>query len=250
MMKVLTSILLLLTSTVNYAQNISGSVQDFHFSNPIDSVSVIIKDNSSGEILGSGPTNEAGNYSIDYTIVRVNDFNPVPSDFYLSNPYPNPFNPSARIDFNTPVQGRFTVRIFNVIGQLVYSKDFTIDAGSHSFNISGLGSAGVYLFDIAGKDFSKTQKLMLLDGGSNNINVELTAGRNGDLKKINMSDLLIEFRKPGYYSKDTIVVWDLNLVVNALLVQVPQFVTAVYNLHASNLQTGENVPNASDAVRD
>lgn len=130
MMKVLTSILLLLTSTVNYAQNISGSVQDFHFSNPIDSVSVTLMDNSSGEILGSGSTNEAGNYSIDYTIVGVNDFNPVPSDFYLSNPYPNPFNPSARIDFNTPVQGRFTVRIFNVIGQLVYSKDFTIDAGS------------------------------------------------------------------------------------------------------------------------
>lgn len=37
---------------------------------------------------------------------------------------------------------------------------------------------------------------------------------------------------------------------NAIVNLTQQFVTATYNLHASNLQTGENVPDAADTVRD
>jgi hypothetical protein len=350
--KIIIFISLLLSPALSLAQNVSGSVQDFHFNAPLGEVSVTLKDHSNGEILGTDSTDASGNYSIDYIIISVNENNSVPDNYHLSNAYPNPFNPSARIDFSTPVQGKFIVRIFNVIGQLVYNKEFTIDAGSHSFNISGLGSAGVYLFNLSSDDFTSTQKLVQLDGGNTNTNVSLIASNHSRLKISAIDELLIEFRKDGYFEKDTVISWQMNLNVDAELDQIPQtgialytghittepgggngigldvhltntendttlaevvsnglgnwettfpfifrtngvdtsyniqgvninisgtgvnpvnktvepfakqynwnavvnlitqFITATYNLHASNLQTGENVPNAVDAVRD
>lgn len=351
-MKILIFISLLLIPSFSAAQNVSGNVKDFHFNDPLEIVSVTLKDYSSGDILGTDSTNASGNYSIDYTIVSVNQINNLPNHYNLSNAYPNPFNPSTRIDFSSPRQGKFTARIYNIIGQLVYNKDFTIDAGSHSFNISGLGSAGVYLFNLSSDEFNSTQKLLLLDGGSGNINVDLIGAGRSSFNKISIDELLIEFRKDGYIEKDTVINWQMNLIVDAEISQIPQtgmalysghittepgggngtgldvhltntendttlsevvsnglgnweaqfpfvyrtngvdstyniqgvninitgeginpanktvvpfakeynwnaivnliqqFVTATYNLHASNLQTGENVPNAADAVRD
>lgn len=351
-MKILIFISLLFIPSFSPAQNVSGNVKDFHFNHPLEIVSVTLKNNSSGEMLGTDSTDASGNYSIDYTIVSVNQKNNLPDDYHLSNAYPNPFNPSTRIDFSAPQQGKFTARIYNIIGQLVYTRDFTVNAGNHSFNISGLGSAGVYLFNLSSDDFTSTQKLLLLDGGSGNITVELTGSNSGRLNKPAYEDLLIEFRKDGYAPYDTVIAWQMNLTVDAELEQIPQtgianytghittepgggngvgldikltntendttlsevvsnglgnwnasfpfiyrtngvdslyniqvvninisgqgvnpanktvepfakeynwdaivnlitqFVTATYNLHATNLQTGENVPNATDAVRD
>ena len=231
-------------------QNVSGNVQDYFFNVPIEEVAVILKSNLDGGVLGTDSTDASGNFSIDYVIVGVDDNKSIPQGYYLSNPYPQPFNPSAKFDFNNPRSGSFDVRIYNIIGQLLYEKNYSIETGRHSIIVSGLGSAGVYLFNISGKDFSKTQKLVLLDGGSRNINVELTAGKNSDLKKINMGDLLIEFRKPGYIDKDTVLVWDMNLTVNTKLNLIAQTVNASYNVHVSNLQTGENVPDATVSVKD
>ena len=219
-MKILIFISLLLIPAFSPAQNVSGNVKDFHFNNPLEIVSVTLKNNSSGEIVGTDSTDASGNYSIDYIIVSVNQINNLPDNYNLSNAYPNPFNPSTRIDFSAPQQGKFTARIYNIIGQLVYTRDFTIDAGNHSFNISGLGSAGVYLFNLSSDDFTSTQKLLLLDGGSGNINVELTGSNTGRMNKPAYEDLLIEFRKDGYAPYDTVVAWQMNLIIDANIQQV------------------------------
>jgi hypothetical protein len=219
-------IFFLLLSSIALPQNVSGKVQDYYFNVPIEEAAVILKNNLDGSILGTDSTDASGNFSIDYFIVGVDDNKSIPQGYYLSNPYPQPFNPTAKFDFNNPKPGSFDVRIYNIIGQLLYEKNYSIETGRHSFIVSGLGSAGVYLFNISGKDFSKTQKLVLLDGGSSGIiNVELAAGKNNDLKKMNMGDLLLEFRKPGYIDKDTVVTWNLNLTVDAKLRQVTQFRT-------------------------
>lgn len=240
----------LLFTSASFSQNVSGNVQDYFFNVPIEEVAVILKSNLDGGVLGTDSTDASGNFSIDYVIVGVVDNKSIPQGYYLSNPYPQPFNPTAKFDFTNPRSGSFDIRIYNIIGQLLYEKNYSIETGRHSFIVSGLGSAGVYLFNISGKDFSKTQKLVLLDGGSRNINVELTAGKNSDLMKINMGDLLLEFRKAGYVDKDTVLVWDMNLTVNTKLNLVAQTVNASYNIHVSNLQTGENVPDATVSVKD
>ena len=42
---------------------------------------------------------------------------PEPSDFKLLGNYPNPFNPTTKIEYIIPVDARVTLKIFNVLGQ-------------------------------------------------------------------------------------------------------------------------------------
>ena len=204
----------LLLTSVAFSQNVSGTVQDSYFKEPLGSVSVTLKNNQSGDILGTGTTDVQGNYSVDYTITAIEN-STLPTSYSLSNPYPQPFNPSARFDFNTPTVGRFTARIYNILGQLVYSKSFTVEAGNHSLDVSGLGSAGVYIFNLAGNNFSSTKKMMLLDGGSGNVNVRLLSGNSQSLNKTAYDDLLIEFRKAGYTNRDSVVSYNSSLTIDA-----------------------------------
>lgn len=247
-MKNLVFILLLLPSG-SFAQNVSGNVKDFHFNQSLNGVIVTLNDQSPGNVLGIDTTDASGNFSIDYTLVGVGNATSIPRDYSLSNAYPNPFNPSTKINFYSPVQDRFTVRIYNILGQLVYENEFTLNVGNSSFRLSGFGSAGVYLFNISGKDFSSTQKMILLDGGEGKVNVEIVGASASSLDKTAYTDFLIEFRKPGYYVKDTIVSWNLNLLVNTDFYQIPVVETKTINGVQTNQQTGEAVKSAGYEVR-
>jgi hypothetical protein len=89
--------------------------------------------------------------------------------FSLSDNYPNPFNPSTTIKFELPEQSKVTLRVFNVLGQVVFeTKDEIIAAGDHStiFNASKL-SSGFYIYSmnatgVSGKNFVQSKKMMLL----------------------------------------------------------------------------------------
>lgn len=243
-------ILTFLFASVSFSQNVSGNVQDLLFNVSLEEVSITVKDNTTGWLVGTDSTDASGNYSIDYIIVGVNENNSIPTDYYLSNPYPQPFNPSTRLEFSTPKQDNFSVRIYNIIGQLVFDKAFTLDAGRHSFNVNDLGSAGIYLFNISSADYTSTQKLVLLDGGSSNVNVELNAAGNTRSNKVSITEFLIEFRKPGYIDKDTVVAWDMNLTVNAHLKQVAGTGTFQFAGHLTRLPTNTNGTNVNVEIKD
>lgn len=93
----------------------------------------------------------------------------VPKQYYLSNNYPNPFNPSTTLRFGLPEQSEVTLSIFNILGQKVLEvTEKSLAAGEHSFkfNASRL-SSGVYIYNIHavgvnGKDFTASKKMMLL----------------------------------------------------------------------------------------
>lgn len=236
----LSLIFTLLLSGIQLAQNVSGNVTGLPQNIPLEGVYITVKDNSTGDLLGTDTTDSNGNYSIDYIIIGVQGESSLPNEYYLSNPYPQPFNPSTRFEFATPVSGNFGISIYTILGERLFNEQIELDAGSHSFLLSGFGSAGVYLFNISSNDFSATRKLLLLDGGEGNIKLEHFKSSGTLHKRFSITDLLISFLKEGYYNKDTVVRWTMNLIVDAKLQQVTEYRTIT--LEAFVPMSGYNQP--------
>ncbi len=73
-----------------------------------------------------------------------------PYSFILSQNYPNPFNPKTKIEFSVLEPGRYSLKIFNVLGQEIKSLfDDYHEPGSFStyFEAEGLAS-GIYLYSL------------------------------------------------------------------------------------------------------
>ncbi len=87
-----------------------------------------------------------------------------PVTYALSQNYPNPFNPSTKIDFSIKNAGLVTLKIYNILGQVVATLVNTeLKAGTYSsvFDASRL-SSGVYFYTIHAGDFVQAKKMMLL----------------------------------------------------------------------------------------
>ncbi|NQU06388.1 MAG: VCBS repeat-containing protein [Calditrichaeota bacterium] len=74
----------------------------------------------------------------------------MPTDFTISNPYPNPFNSSINLDFTTARNGNVKVEVFDLSGRLVdviADDEFTV--GQHSLTWqAGNIPAGSYLVQV------------------------------------------------------------------------------------------------------
>ncbi|MGD8306009.1 MAG: T9SS type A sorting domain-containing protein [Ignavibacteria bacterium] len=88
----------------------------------------------------------------------------VQGDVQLSQNYPNPFNPSTRIRFTIPERQKITLRVYNLMGELVSELVNEIrEPGSYSelFDASGLPS-GMYFYTLTAGRFSKSVKMSLI----------------------------------------------------------------------------------------
>jgi len=89
--------------------------------------------------------------------------NIIPAEYNLSQNYPNPFNPATTINFQIPVSGKVTIKIYDLLGREVKSlvNEFKI-AGKYSvkFNASNLAS-GVYFYNLRAGNFVQTKKMIL-----------------------------------------------------------------------------------------
>ncbi len=100
----------------------------------------------------------------DYTDTEL------PKAYSLAQNFPNPFNPSTRIQFALPSKGHVSLKIYNVAGQLVKTlQNGVMDAGSHELTWDGannLGAnvaSGVYFYKInAGDNYENMKKMVLL----------------------------------------------------------------------------------------
>jgi hypothetical protein len=67
-------------------------------------------------------------------LLETDDENIVPNEFKISPAYPNPFNPSAKIDMEIPNEGIVQIIIYDILGRIVldHKKEFP-SAGKYQF---------------------------------------------------------------------------------------------------------------------
>ncbi len=88
----------------------------------------------------------------------------LPTEYSLKQNYPNPFNPITNIEYSIPKSGYVTLKVYNLLGQLVA----TIFEGNQNpgnyvatfdaFNLS----SGVYMYRLESNNVSITKKLILM----------------------------------------------------------------------------------------
>lgn len=108
----------------------------------------------------------AGNVSLSLktTSVQTITSSDLPTGYSLEQNYPNPFNPTTTIRYTLPLSGRVSVRVFNILGQLVTTLvDGNRIAGTYeaTFNASAL-SSGIYFYRIESGKYVAVKKMMLL----------------------------------------------------------------------------------------
>ncbi len=103
------------------------------------------------------------------TVTGLTDTKNKIRDYLLVSAYPNPFNPSTRIDFEVGKQGRYSIIIYDILGREVNSVFYgELPKGLHQFNWNGKNkngtpaASGIYLLSARGNDRIKTIKLLLL----------------------------------------------------------------------------------------
>jgi hypothetical protein len=88
----------------------------------------------------------------------------VPVSVSLLPNYPNPFNPSTRIQFGLPRQARVSLKIYDLLGRVVATLlDGTRQAGVYSIVFDGSRlPSGVYLYRLStpGKELTRTMTLL------------------------------------------------------------------------------------------
>jgi len=88
----------------------------------------------------------------------------VPALFSLSQNYPNPFNPETRIDYTLAEQQKVSLRIYNMLGELVQELVNEVKpAGTYTVTFDGSDlPSGIYVYRIQTEGFSENKKMTLL----------------------------------------------------------------------------------------
>lgn len=93
----------------------------------------------------------------------------VPSAFNVFQNYPNPSNPSTKIDFQLPFAGKVSLKVYDVSGREVATVlDRHLESGYYTNEFDGSNTAsGVYFYRLVavsddGNTFSKTMKMIVV----------------------------------------------------------------------------------------
>ncbi len=87
----------------------------------------------------------------------------LPRTFALHQNFPNPFNPSTNIRFDTQRSGFVSLKIFNLLGQEIATLvSGVLEAGNHEVKWDATHfSSGVYVYRLQSGTFTATRKLVL-----------------------------------------------------------------------------------------
>jgi uncharacterized delta-60 repeat protein len=92
----------------------------------------------------------------------------IPASYFLDQNFPNPFNPSTKINWQSPVGSHQTLKVFDVLGNEIatlvdeykpagnYELEFQSPAGNRRL------ASGIYLYRLQAGDYLQTRKMILL----------------------------------------------------------------------------------------
>lgn len=88
----------------------------------------------------------------------------LPYTYSLEQNFPNPFNPSTQINYQVQKSSFVTIKVFNLLGELVANLfEGIAPAGNYSVKFDGTDlPSGAYLYQMKADNFSDTKKFMLL----------------------------------------------------------------------------------------
>jgi len=105
---------------------------------------------------------------LNNSVLDVEAETKLPTEFSLSDNYPNPFNPSTKISFTIPNVGTglalSVLKVYDVLGnEIATLVDEHLEAGKYevTFDASNLAS-GIYLYRIQAGSFVETKKMILI----------------------------------------------------------------------------------------
>ena len=115
------------------------------------------------EMTGEGSV-KITNSELKRITVRLMGDGQVPTEFSLSQNFPNPFNPTTVIQYGLPVKTHVTLVVYNTLGQKVATLvQGEQEAGVHEVRVDASGlSSGVYFYRLRAGDFMQTRRLLVL----------------------------------------------------------------------------------------
>ena len=137
------------------------------FSNGLPNVIVTELDiyyNSAGDKLRAG-TYGRGLWETNISATGIQNISSeIPFEYSLGQNFPNPFNPVTRINFQIPVKGNVSLKVYNQLGQevaVLADKFMSVGYYSADFDASKL-SSGVYFYRLITGSYYATKKMVLI----------------------------------------------------------------------------------------
>ncbi|MDR3628093.1 MAG: T9SS type A sorting domain-containing protein, partial [Ignavibacteriaceae bacterium] len=106
-------------------------------------------------------------YSQTYTktdVSGVNKNDMEAQNFAINQNYPNPFNPCTVIEYQVPVNGNVTVKVYDILGKEISTlvNGFK-NKGKYTISFNGTSlTSGIYICKIQAGNYSKSIKMILM----------------------------------------------------------------------------------------
>ena len=98
----------------------------------------------------------------DFAVTGIDNNPTVVYSYSLGQNYPNPFNPETIIPYTLQKAGKVNLRVFNILGQVVYSFSQKQTAGKHTLTFDGRQfSSGIYFYQLQAGNFRSVRKMIL-----------------------------------------------------------------------------------------
>jgi len=99
-----------------------------------------------------------------HLVTSLKDPAGLPKKYALYAAYPNPFNPSATIEFDLPRRSFVILKVYSILGQEVstlIAKQMNPGKHKYIWNANSLAS-GIYFYRLNANEFNKVKKIILL----------------------------------------------------------------------------------------